>query len=53
MKNIITAVEEFANFGNLGGVLTPATAFGFVLADRLRKAGNFEIREDTGTTNQA
>eukprot|EP00029_Vermamoeba_vermiformis_P000780 TRINITY_DN10971_c0_g1_i1.p1 TRINITY_DN10971_c0_g1~~TRINITY_DN10971_c0_g1_i1.p1 ORF type:complete len:417 (+),score=94.67 TRINITY_DN10971_c0_g1_i1:134-1384(+) len=36
-----------------GGVLTPATAFGFVLADRLRKAGNFEIREDTGTTNQA
>jgi short subunit dehydrogenase-like uncharacterized protein len=35
-----------------GGILTPATAFGFVLADRLRKAG-FEIREETGAPNQA
>jgi short subunit dehydrogenase-like uncharacterized protein len=30
-------------YGKKGGVLTPATAMGDVLTDRLRKFGRFEI----------
>ncbi len=46
--------DELKKAGKLqGGVLTPASAMGMTLVDRLNKAGmDFRIEEDTATAEE-
>ena len=46
--------DELHKAGKLqGGVLTPASAMGMILVDRLNKAGmDFRIEEDTATAEE-
>lgn len=37
------AHAQISRIGKLGGVLTPSTAMGDILTERLRRFGNFEI----------
>jgi short subunit dehydrogenase-like uncharacterized protein len=41
------AHDQISSIGKLGGVLTPSTTMGDILAERLRRYGGFEISTST------